>query len=117
VPDDPSSGSDDALSDRVKRAVVSQDIPERPPTGGLVAALNVPRNAALGFLAGAMVAAGAYLFRVFEVAGPFGGTREYPVLGAEGWFVLLAVVLAAALGLLVTTLLTLVSAYRLAKRT
>jgi hypothetical protein len=95
---------------------VSQDVPERPPSAGLATALNVPRNAAVGFLTGVLVALGAYLFRVLEVAGPFGGTRQYPVVGPEGWFLMLAVVLAAALGLLVTGVLTAVSAYRLVKR-
>jgi hypothetical protein len=93
---------------------VSDDVPDRPPAAGLVAALDVRRNAAAGAVVGVCLAVGAYLFRVREVAGPFAGTREYPVLGAEGWFLVLAFVLASATALLVTALLTAVSAYRLA---
>jgi hypothetical protein len=94
---------------------VSQDVPERPPGEGLVRALDVPRNAAVGVAVGLALALGAYAFRVLELAGPFAGTREYPVLGAEGWFLVLAAVLASAVALLVTAALTVVSAYRLAR--
>ncbi|MFB6160113.1 MAG: hypothetical protein ABEJ61_02945 [Haloferacaceae archaeon] len=91
------------------------DVPDRPPGGGLVATLRVPRNAAVGAAAGVALAAATYLVRVLELLGPFRGTRQYPVLGPEGWFLLLAVVLATTTALLVTTLLTLVTAYRLAR--
>jgi hypothetical protein len=94
---------------------VSQDVPERPPGGGLIRALDVPRNAAIGGVVGLLLAVGAYAFRVLEVIGPFSGTREYPVLGPEGWFLGLALVLASATALLVTALLTVVSAYRLSQ--
>jgi fucose permease len=94
---------------------VTEEVPGRPPSGGLVQALNVPRNAKLGAATGALLAVGVYLFRVLELLGPFAGTRQYPVLGAEGWFLLLAFVLASATALLVTAVLTLVSAYRLAR--
>ncbi|MFC6826676.1 DUF7536 family protein [Halopelagius fulvigenes] len=94
---------------------VSDEVPERPPSGGLVEALDVPRNAAVGVAAGVTLAAGAYLFRVLELFGPFAGTRAYPILGPEGWFGILAFVLATSTALLVTTLLTVVSVYRLAK--
>lgn len=92
-------------------------VPGRPPSGGLVDALRVPRNAAVGAAAGVALAATMYLVRVFELVGPFRGTRQYPVVGPEGWFLLLAVVLATTTALLVTTLLTLVTAYRLARTT
>lgn len=95
---------------------VSSDAPDRPPGGGVVRALDVPRNAAVGLAVGALVAAGAYLFRVLELGGPFAGTRQFPVVGPEGWFLLLAFVLATATALVVATLLTLVSAYRLARQ-
>jgi fucose permease len=95
---------------------VSQDVPERPPSGGLVQALSVPRNAKVGLAAGLLLAVGAYLVRVLELFGPFAGSREYPVFGPEGWFLMLAFVLATATALLVTALLTLVSAYRLTRR-
>ncbi|AFK18169.1 hypothetical protein E6P09_05235 [Haloferax mediterranei ATCC 33500] len=94
---------------------MTDDVPERPPAGGLVQALDVPRNAAIGALAGLALAATAYLFRVLELFGPFAGTREYPVLGPEGWFLILAFVLASATALLVATVLTLISAYRLSR--
>lgn len=93
--------------------LVSDEVPGRPPQRGLARALDVPRNAKLGVLAGVALAVGAYAFRVLELFGPFAGTREYPVLGPEGWFAVLAVVLASSTALLVTACLTLVSAYRL----
>ncbi len=68
------------------------------------------RNAAVGAGAGLLLAAAAYLFRVLELWGPVDGTREYPVLGPEGWFLLLAFVLAVAFGLLVTAALTVATA-------
>jgi hypothetical protein len=94
---------------------VTDEIPDRPESGGLVRALNVPRNAMLGVAAGVGLAVVVYLFRVLELLGPFAGTRQYPFLGAEGWFLLLAFVLASATALLVTAILTVVSAYRLAR--
>jgi hypothetical protein len=94
---------------------VTDDPPDRPPSGGLVQALQVPRNATLGVLAGVGLAVVVYLFRVLELLGPFAGTRQYPVIGAEGWFLLLAFVLASATALLVTALLTVVSVYRLSR--
>ncbi|WP_396610715.1 hypothetical protein ACH9L7_10810 [Haloferax sp. S1W] len=94
---------------------MTDDVPERPPTATLVDALDVPRNAAIGAAVGLALAVGAYLFRVLELFGPFAGTREYPILGPEGWFLILAFVLASATALLVATVLTLVSAYRLSK--
>ena len=94
---------------------MTDDVPERPPAAGLVQALDVPRNAAVGAVVGLGFAIGAYLFRVLELFGPFAGTREYPILGPEGWFLILAFTLASATALLVATVLTLVSAYRLSK--
>jgi hypothetical protein len=94
---------------------VSQDVPDRPPGGSLIRALDVPRNAAVGAAVGLLLAGGAYAFRVLEVIGPFRGTREYPVLGPEGWFLGLALVLASATALLVALALTVVSAYRLSR--
>ena len=94
---------------------MTDEVPNRPPSGGLVQALNVPRNAALGVVAGLGLAVAVYLFRVFELLGPFGGTRQYPVVGPEGWFLLLAFVLASATALFVTAILTVLSAYRLSR--
>ena len=73
------------------------------------------RNAAVGAGAGVALAALVYLVRVFELLGPVAGTQRYPVVGPEGWFLLLAVVLASATALLVTTALTAATAYRLAR--
>ena len=97
------------------RETPGRETPGRPPTRNLADALDVPRNAAAGAVVGLLLAAGAYLFRVLELVGPFRGTREYPVLGPEGWFLVLAFVLATTTALLVTFLLTLFSAYRLAR--
>lgn len=91
------------------------DVPERPPGEGLVDALNVPRNAAAGVVAGLCLAVGVYALRVLELLGPFGGSQQFPVLGPAGWFALLAFVLASATALLVALLLTLLSAYRLSR--
>lgn len=103
------------MRSRPLRSNVSDEVPGRPPQRGLAHALHVSRNAKVGALAGVGLAVGAYAFRVLELFGPFAGTREYPVLGPEGWFAVLAFVLASATALLVTAVLTLVSAYRLLK--
>ncbi|WP_435127362.1 DUF7536 family protein [Halobaculum sp. D14] len=89
--------------------------PERPPADGLADALSLRRNVAVGVATGVLLAAATYLVRVFELLGPFVGTRDYPVLGAEGYFLLLAFVLAATTALLVTTLLALRSAVGLVR--
>lgn len=94
---------------------MTDEVPGRPSSGGLVQALNVPQNAKRGVAAGVVLAVGVYLFRVLELLGPFAGTRQYPILGAEGWFLLLAFVLASATALLVTALLTVVTAVKLAR--
>jgi hypothetical protein len=109
-------GSDDALPLAVRRARVSSDsdVPERPPGGGLVAALDVRHNALVGAAVGLGLAVVVYLVRVFELLGPVGGGRSYPVVGEAGWFAVLGFVLAVTTALLVTTLLTALRAYRLA---
>lgn len=91
---------------------MSEESPE-PSVAPLLAALSVRRNAAVGVAVGLALAVGAYVFRLSRVAGPFAGTREFPVLGETGWFLLLSFVLACATALLVTTLLTLGSLVRL----
>ncbi|WP_224332996.1 DUF7536 family protein [Haloprofundus halobius] len=91
------------------------DVPERPESGGLVEALSVPQHAKVGVASGLLLALCAYLFRVLELFGPFGGTQQFPVVGPEGWFLLLAFVLATTTAMLVTAALTVVSAYRLAR--
>ncbi|MFB6090485.1 MAG: hypothetical protein ABEJ97_05445 [Halobellus sp.] len=91
---------------------MSDEAPNRPPGAGLLDALRVPRNAAVGVAVGVALAVGAYLARVLELFGPFAGTREYPVLGPEGWFLILAFVLATSTALLVASALTVVEAVR-----
>lgn len=93
------------------------DPPDRPPGRGLVDALSVRRNAGVGVAVGLLLAVGVYAVRVFELLGPVTGTRDYPVFGPEGYYLLLAFVLATATALLVTGLLTVVSAARLARST
>ncbi|GAB7012131.1 DUF7536 family protein [Halolamina salina] len=94
---------------------MSEEPPE-PSVAPLLDALSVRRNAAVGAAAGVALAVLAYVFRLTRVAGPFAGTREFPVLGETGWFLLLSFVLASAAALLVTTVLTLFSLIRLVRR-
>lgn len=94
---------------------VSESRPDRPPGEGLLRALNVPRNVLVGLFAGLLLAAGAYLVRVFELLGPVPNGRQYPIVGPEGYFLLLAFVLAAGTAMLVATVLTVASALRLAR--
>ncbi|WP_198662010.1 DUF7536 family protein [Halorussus litoreus] len=83
---------------------MSESVPERP-RANFLAALNVRRNAVLGFGFAALATAGVMALFVF-LPGSRRATPYYLALGA---------VLALSLGALVTTVLTLVSAYRLAK--
>lgn len=91
-----------------------RDRPQAPPLAALAAALNVRRNVLIGAVAGFALGAGAYLVRVLELLGPVAGTREYPVLGVTGWFLLLAFVLAVTSALLIAAVLTVLSGIRLA---
>ena len=86
--------------------------PERPGMAGLLETLSVRRNALVGVGVGVALAVVVYLVRALELLGPATGTREYPVLGADGYFFMLAVVLAAATTLFVAALLTVVAAVR-----
>ena len=104
--------SDEAFIVAAKPSTVSDEPLERPPSAGLIDALEVQRNATIGLAAGVALAALVYLVRVFELIGPVGGTRQYPVVGPEGWFLVLGFVLASATTLLVTAVLTVVTAYR-----
>jgi hypothetical protein len=94
---------------------VSDEPPARPQSAGLLDALAVRRNALVGVVAGVALAVLVYLVRVFELIGPAPGTQRYPVVGPEGWFLLLGFVLASATALLVAGLLTLARAYRLTR--
>lgn len=89
------------------------DRPEAPPLAALGAALHVRRNVVVGVVLGVALGVGAYLVRVLELFGPVAGTREYPVFGVSGWFLMLAFVLAVTSGLLFAAALTAVSAVRL----
>ena len=93
------------------------DDPAEPSVAPLLSALSVRRNAAVGAATGLAVAVGAYAFRLGRAAGPFAGTRQFPVLGETGWFLLLSFVLASATALLVATLLTLISLLGLLRET
>ena len=99
---------------------MSDTTPDRPPGGGMVQALRVPRYATVGLVTGVGVAALVYAVRVFELLGPVAATpagpTRYPFVGPSAWFLLLAVVLAVTTALLVTTVLTGVRALRLARR-
>jgi len=95
---------------------VSDDHSESQPST-IAEALAVQRNAKIGLLVGVGVAVMAYVVRVFELLGPARTGREYPVVGPEGWFLLLAVVFAVATTLLVVLVLTAVEAIKLARNT
>jgi len=107
--------SDEALIVGAEPSPVSDETPARPPSAGLVDALQVRRNATIGVVAGVALAVLVYLVRVFELIGPVRGTQRYPVVGPEGWFLVLGFVLASATALLVTTVLTAATAYRLTR--
>lgn len=94
---------------------MSGDRPEAPPLAALAAALHVRRNVIVGAVLGFALGLGAYLVRVLELFGPVAGTREYPVLGVGGWFLLLAFVLAVTSALLIAAVLTVLSAIRLVR--
>ena len=83
---------------------MSESVPERP-RANFVAALNVRQNAIRGFAFALLATAGVLAFFVFVP----GANR--PIL----YYLGLGFVLATSLGALATTVLTLVSAYRLAQ--
>ena len=85
-------------------------MPDAARTRELASALDVRRNARLGFGSGVVLAILAYAFRIGELAGPNPDTRGSPAL-----FLLLAFVLAVSVGLLVTAALTVRSALALAR--
>lgn len=77
---------------------------------GFLEALDVTRHAKIGFTVGVVFSALVYAYRVGEVLGPVQDQRGSPLL-----FVLLAFVLAMGVGVLVTVILTVRSAVRLAR--
>jgi hypothetical protein len=96
-------------------SIVSDETPARPPSASLIDALEVRRNALVGAGTGVAIAVLVYLVRVLKLIGPVVGTQRYPVIGPEGWFLVLGFVLASATALLVTAVLTAATAYRLAR--
>lgn len=93
-------------------SVPAESRPDRPPIAGLLETLSVKRNAAVGAAVGVALAVAVYAVRALELLGPAGGTREYPVLGSDGYFLLLAIVLASATTLFVASVLTVTAAIR-----
>jgi len=104
---------------------VSED---RPGPARLVEALGVTRNARIGFGIGVALAVLMYVYRIAELGGPVEPTVPTNATGtataAAGatatpdspiLFLMLAVVLAVSAGALVTALLTVGSAIRLAR--
>lgn len=98
-------------TDAERRDPPPDDRPERPGFGPLVERLRVRRNALAGAAVGVLVAALLYVVRVFELLGPFAGRQSFPVVGPEGWFLLLALVLASSTAVIVATVLTLMTGY------
>ncbi len=85
---------------------VSGNVPERP-RANFVAALNVRRNAVRGFAFSLLFTVAVLAVFVF-----LPGTRR-----PTPYYLALAFVLVTSLGALATTVLTLISAYRLARET
>ncbi|SHG50389.1 DUF7536 family protein [Halobaculum gomorrense] len=94
------------------RSAPTESRPDRPPIAGLLATLSVKRNVTVGAAVGVALAVAVYAVRALELFGPVGGTRTYPVLGPDGYFLLLAFVLASATTLFVASGLTVVAAVR-----
>ncbi len=78
----------------------------------LLESLRFYRNVRIGIVAGVSLAVALYVVRTFELLGPLTEVRDYPVVGPEAWFLLLAFVLAATFALLVAATLTVVEAIR-----
>ncbi|MFB6228743.1 MAG: hypothetical protein ABEH88_09330 [Halobacteriales archaeon] len=93
---------------------------DSPGPARLIEALGVARNARIGFAVGIGLALLMYVYRIAELGGPVNpavngtasatATPESPLL-----FLMLAFVLATSAGALVTALLTVVAAARLAR--
>lgn len=84
---------------------------DRSPFAALITTFELRRNATLGFAAAIVFAAIAYVYRVAGLAGPVPDTRGSPVL-----FLLLAFVLAITLGVFLTLILTIRTAFRIYRR-
>lgn len=85
---------------------------QRSGTAAFLDALRVARNGKIGVAVGVAFAALMYVVRVFELRGPAPDGVGGPLL-----FLALAFVLAFGTAVLVTIVLTVISAYRAIKRT
>ena len=81
----------------------------------LLESLAFYRNVRIGLVGGVILAALLYLVRALELLGPLTEVREYPLLGPNAWFLLLAFVLAATAALLIAVGLTIFEAVRSAR--
>ncbi|WP_227352991.1 DUF7536 family protein [Haladaptatus salinisoli] len=88
---------------------MQEEIPERPATAKLIEALNVRRNAAIGFAVSIALTVLVYVYRVV-IVGEVPGQAGTPV-----YYLALGFVLAISLGALLTAVLTFVSARRIAR--
>ncbi len=104
------------MSDRRQDAAVTEDTPEKPPMLALLERCGLWRNAKVGLAVGVAVAVAAYLVRALELFGPLAGARQYPIVGPDAWFLLLAFVLAVTFGMLVTAALTVRTAVKETKQ-
>lgn len=95
------------MDDTVDESVTA----ERSGTAAFLDALRVARNAKIGVAVGVVFGALMYVVRVFELRGPAPDGVGGPVL-----FLALAFVLAFGTAVLVTIVLTSVSAYRAVQR-
>jgi hypothetical protein len=91
---------------------VSDDTTDKPPMLVLLESLAFYRNVRVGLAVGASLAVLLYLVRALELLGPLVEVREYPVVGPDVWFALLAFVFAATSALLVAIGLTVFEAAR-----
>ncbi len=89
---------------------MSDTTPRDPSLAAALIELHARRNAAIGSVVGAVVALGAYVYRVV-IVDPAPGVESSPVL-----FGALAVTLAVSVAAFVAILLTAFSAVRRAKR-
>ncbi|MFC5279348.1 hypothetical protein ACFPM1_11370 [Halorubrum rubrum] len=78
----------------------------------LLESLAFYRNVRVGLAVGVALAVLLYLTRAMELLGPVVEVREYPVVGPDVWFALLAFVFAATSALLVAIALTVFEAVR-----
>ncbi|GAA0222471.1 hypothetical protein ACFFQF_08245 [Haladaptatus pallidirubidus] len=101
--------TDDSFIRAFQPGSVQEEIPDRPGVANLIEALNVRRNAIIGFAMSALFTALVYAYRVVFI-GEMQGQAGTPLS-----FLALAVVLALTLGALFTAVLTLFSARKLAR--